>query len=258
MSEQARLSQKVAIITGATGGIGAATARKFLAEGANLLLVDLEAAKLKALATKLAQPERVKIFAGDVRSSEGTKAYIAAAKQHFGRIDVLFCNAGIAGTPAPTWEISEVDFDRMMDINVKGVWLGMKYAIPEMHKTGGGSIIATSSVAGIRAQARASSYVASKHAVVGLVRSVAIDAAKLNIRVNSINPGPIETDMVRSLEDAVSRSSREKAQSILQSNIPMKRYGKPEEVANLALFLASEESSFITGGIYTVDGGIAV
>lgn len=252
-----RLEGKVAIITGAAGGIGSATANLFINEGAKVVLVDLDGDKLQKYVGHY-PAEAVVICAADVTNPADTKAYVKAALAHFGRIDVLFCNAGLAGNPAYYWEIEETDFDKMMAVNIKGVWMGMKYATPEMGKNGGGSIIVTSSVAGIRGQTRASSYVASKHAVVGLVKSAAIEGARLGVRVNAINPGPIETDMVRYLEDSVSKSDREKAQKIIQNNVPMKRYGLPEEVARLVLFLASDESSFITGGVHTIDGGVSV
>lgn len=250
-----RLKNKIAIITGATGGIGQATAELFVAEGAKVLLVDINASKLQNLAQSLG--DSASFVTGDVSKEADTQQYIQTAIDTYGQIDALFLNAGIAGTPTALWDISEEDFDRMMDINVKGVWLGMKHALPSMMKEGKGSIIATSSVAGLQGQVRGSSYVASKHAVVGLVKTAALEVGKMGIRINSINPGPIETNMVRDLEDTISRSDREKARKILESNIPMKRYGKPQEVARLALFLASDESSFINGGVHTIDGGVS-
>ncbi len=251
-----RLVGKVAIITGAVGGIGEACARLFRAEGARLLLVDLHEDKLQKLCAELGEAD-CSYQVADVSKAEDTEKYIQSTIKTYGALHILVCNAGIFTTPAPAWEVEEKDFDRSLAVNVKGVWLSIKYAIPEMAKSGGGSIVMVSSVAGIRGQVRAASYVASKHAVVGLMRTVAIEAAKLNIRVNTINPGPIETDMVRGLEDAISQSDREKAQHLIQKNIPMKRYGKANEVANLVLFLSGEESGFITGSIHTVDGGLS-
>ncbi len=252
---QTKLENKSVIITGATGGIGSATAKLFVEEGANVLLVDIEEKTLQILAHSLG--EQVHYCVADVSLEEHTKQYIQKAIDLFGSVEVLFLNAGIAGAPTSLWEITEEKFDQMMNINVKGVWLGMKHILPQMMKQGKGSIIATSSVAGIKGQVRGSSYVASKHAVVGLVKSAALEVGKMGIRVNSINPGPIETNMVRDLEDSISKTDREKARKILENNIPMKRYGLPEEVAKLVLFLASDESSFINGGVHTIDGGIA-
>ncbi len=250
-----RLTNKVAIITGATGGIGMATSALFIAEGAKVLLVDKDEVKLEKLAQDLG--ESASFIRADVSKQDENQKYVQAALDTYGQIDVLFLNAGIAGIPTPLWDISEEDFDLMMNVNVKAVWLGMKYTLPFMMRQGSGSIIATSSVAGLKGQVRGASYVASKHAVVGLVKTAALEVGKMGIRVNSINPGPIETNMVRDLEDTISRSDREKARKILESNIPMKRYGRPEEVAKLALFLASEESSFINGGVHTIDGGVS-
>ena len=157
-------------------------------------------------------------------------------------------------------------FDRVLAVNVRGVWLGLKYAIPAMQRRGGGSIVITSSTAGLRGTAGTSAYTTSKHAVIGLMRSAALECSALNIRVNTVNPAPIETRMMRSLEQQRAENAEragdanatpEQIKAAGASRIPLRRYGEPEEVARLMLFLASDESSFCTGGVYSVDGGVS-
>jgi NAD(P)-dependent dehydrogenase (short-subunit alcohol dehydrogenase family) len=142
-------------------------------------------------------------------------------------------------------------------VNVRGVWLGIKYLMPEMKKRGGGSIIITSSVAGIRGTPGVSAYITSKHAVIGLMRTAALEGAEHNIRVNTVNPSPIETRMMRSLEEGFAPGAAMHAKERIAATVPLQRYGSPEEVANLMLFLASDESRYCTGGVYMVDGGIS-
>ena len=256
----ARLEGKVAVITGATGGIGSAAAKLFVEEGARVALVDLDEAALRETARSLGE-DKASYMAADVTQADETRAYIGAAVERWGGIDVLLANAGIEGRLANIVEYPIDEFDRVMAVNVRGVWLGIKYAIPEMRERGGGSIVVTSSTAGIAGSAEMSAYNTSKHAVIGLMRSAALEGAEDGIRVNTVNPAPIETRMMRSIEemrvDALddSRVTVDVIKQAAADRIPLQRYGDPEEVARLMLFLASDESSFCTGGVYMVDGG---
>ena len=248
----ARLAGKVTVITGATGGIGAAAARLFAAEGAELMLVDLDADRLEALAGETGGTWR----AGDVTDPAENEAIAAATAERFGGIDIGLLNAGIEGALAPIGEYSVEMFDRVMAVNARGVWLGLKALMPHLERRGGGSLVLTSSTAGIRAVPDMSAYTASKHAVIGLMRSAAIEGSASNIRVNTVNPSPIDTRMIQNLEVMHGVASAG-ANQPLAGATPLRRYGEPEEVARLMLFLASEESSFCTGGVYMVDGGVS-
>ena len=193
----------------------------------------------------------------DVTRPEDVERYVRAAVERYGGIDVLLNNAGVEGAVKPIPEYPIEVFDRVIEVNVRGVWLGLRSVIPEMAKRGGGSIIITSSVAGIHGFAGVSAYVTSKHAVVGMMRTAALECAPLKIRVNTVNPAPIETRMMRSLEDGFAPGQAAQAKQQILAGIPMARYGTAEEVAHLMLFLASDESRYCTGGVYMVDGGIS-
>ena len=248
----ARLAGKVAVITGATGGIGAAASRLFAAEGAQLMLVDMDAGRLEALAGETGAAWH----AGDVSDPEVNEAIAAATAERFGGIDIGLLNAGIEGALAPIGDYTVEMFDRVMAVNARGVWLGLKALMPHLERRGGGSLVLTSSTAGIRAVPDMSAYTASKHAVIGLMRSAAIEGSASNIRVNTVNPSPIDTRMIQSLE-AMHGVDGSGANQPLAGATPLRRYGEPEEVARLMLFLASDESSFCTGGVYMVDGGVS-
>ena len=255
----ARLSGKVAVITGGAGGIGRAAARVFTGEGAQVLLVDVNEAALQQ-AVQDTGSEQASYVVADATQPEPAQHYINTAVERYGGVDILLANAGVEGVLLSIPECPVEVFDQVMAVNVRGVWLGLKYVIPAMRQRGGGSIVITSSVAGIRGTTGMSPYNTSKHAVIGLMRTAALECAADSIRVNTVNPAPIETRMMRSIEEM--RTSREGGQTtvehIKQTNaarIPLKRYGDPEEVARLMLFLASDESSFCTGGVYMVDGG---
>ena len=248
----ARLAGKVAVITGATGGIGAAASRLFAAEGAQLMLVDMDAGRLEALAGETGAAWH----AGDVSDPEVNEAIAAATAERFGGIDIGLLNAGIEGALAPIGDYTVEMFDRVMAVNARGVWLGLKALMPHLERRGGGSLVLTSSTAGIRAVPDMSAYTASKHAVIGLMRSAAIEGSASNIRVNTVNPSPIDTRMIQSLE-AMHGVDGSGANQPLAGTTPLRRYGEPEEVARLMLFLASDESSFCTGGVYMVDGGVS-
>lgn len=248
-----RLQDKVGLITGGSGGIGLATAKLFAHEGARVLLVDLDEARLREAAAAC-EGKEVSFVAANVAEPEQMERAVRFATERYGGLDIAFLNAGIEGVVKPIVEYPIETFDKVIAVNVRGVWLGLKYAIPALRD--GGSIIVTSSVAGLRGTAGVSAYVASKHAVVGLARSAALEVAPRQIRVNTINPSPVSTRMMDSLEEGFSPGSGPQAREGFSKGIPLGRYGTPEEIAQLALFLAGDESRFISGGVYTVDGGM--
>ena len=250
-----KLTGKVAIITGGAAGIGLATARNFVNEGARVMLVDRQAAALEQAVQDLG-PDVAASCVADVTEAEQAAAYVKETLARFGRIDILFNNAGIEGAVEYLLDYPLDVFDQVMAVNVRGVWLGLQCVIPEMLKTGGGSIICTSSLAGLKGAKKASAYIASKHAVVGLVKSVAMEYAAKNIRINAINPGPISTRMIAALETGLAPGDAERARQHMEAAVPMRRYGTPEEVANLVVFLASDDSSYCTGTCFSVDGGM--
>lgn len=251
----ARFEGKVAVITGAAGGIGIAAAERFASEGAKVVAVDMKGTDLQAALDKVkdAGSEAIAVEA-DVTRSAQVEEYARAAKAKFGRIDAFFNNAGIEGWVGPSLEYPEEIFDKVLAVNVKGVWLGMKYVVPIMRQNGGGSIVNTASVAGLGATPTIIAYGASKHAVVGMTKSAAIEFAP-EVRTNAVCPSPIETRMMRSLERGMNADHPEMVKQAMAANIPMQRYGEPSEVAALVAFLCSDDASFINGGIYTIDGG---
>ena len=250
-----RLKDKVAIITGGAGGIGKTAGRLFADEGANVLLVDLDESSLKAAVAEIGS-NRVSYFAGDVTRAEDNQAMVATAEERYGGVDVLLANAGIEGDVAPLIEYDEARFDQVMAVNVKGVFLGLKSAVPAMMKRGGGSIVITSSVAGVGAAPGIGPYGASKHAVIGLMRSAAKEYAAAGIRVNTVNPSPVETRMMRSIESGMGEEDAAGVKDRISSNIPLQRYAEPEEIARVMLHLASDDSSWVTGSVNLVDGGM--
>jgi NAD(P)-dependent dehydrogenase (short-subunit alcohol dehydrogenase family) len=249
-----RLDGKVAVITGGSGGIGAEAGRLFVREGARVLLVDLHEEPLRKAVQSL-DTNVVSYAVADVTQPEQVQAYVRTAVERYGGIDISLQNAGIEGVVQPITDYPVDIFDTVMAVNVRGVWLGIKYTMPEMQKRGGGSIIITSSVAGIRGAAGVSAYITSKHAVIGLMRTAALEGAEHKIRVNTVNPAPIETRMMRSLEEGFAPGAAAHAKERIAATVPLQRYGTPAEVANLMLFLASDESRYCTGGVYMVDGG---
>ncbi len=250
-----RLENKVAVITGGGSGIGAATAKLFLQEGARVLIVGRTEDKLRKVLQEL-NHEHLGYAVADVSKVEDTQRYFRQAAERFGGVDVLVGNAGVEGPYKPIDEHTVEDFDQVMAINVRGCWLGVKYAFPEMRKRGGGSIILTSSVVGISSLPANSSYTASKHAVVGLARSLAHDGAPFNIRVNAVCPGVIDNDMTAAIHTRLAPGNEEAVKARMSQRVPMQRYGQSEEIARMYLFLASDESSYSTGGVFVADGGM--
>ena len=249
-----RLEDKVAIITGGAGGIGTAAAARFLKEGAYVLLVDLDEDALAETCTRLGS-NRVSYLVGDVTQGPDNQAMVDTATERYGGVDVFLANAGIEGDVASLLDYSEQRFDELMAINVKGPFLGLRAAIPAMRVRGGGSVIISSSIAGLTGAPRLAPYATSKHAVIGLMRSAAKEFAPEGIRVNTVNPSPVNTRMIRSIEQGLSPDEPEQAVQVLTAGIPMQRYAEPRDIANIMLFLASDESAFITGSVYMADGG---
>ncbi|MEM7533156.1 MAG: SDR family oxidoreductase [Chloroflexota bacterium] len=250
-----RLAGKVAIITGGAGGIGLATATRFVEEGATVLLVDLDEQALQD-AVNATNSDAASYVVADVTQPEQVEQYTQTAVERYGGIDIFINNAGIEGAVMPIVDYPIEMFDKVMAVNVRGVWLGLKYVIPKMAKRGGGSIVITSSMAGISGAENFATYVASKHAVVWLMRSASVECAPLGIRVNTVNPGVIDTRMMRSIEEQSMPDDAERAKQDMAQRVALQRYGTPEEVAQMMLFLASDESSYCTGSVYSVDGGI--
>lgn len=253
----ARLENRIGVITGAGSGIGLETAKLFAREGAKLMLAGRNEKALQQ-AVKLVGEERAAHFVADVSKPEDNERLVKAAEDKFGGIDVFIANAGVEGATASIADYPVDTFDQVMAVNVRGVFLGLKYAIPAIRRRGKGSIVITSSIGGIKARGVGNSaYITSKHAEIGLMRSAAVECAPHNIRVNCVLPGPTETRMIRSIEEGRSPGAPDKAREMIVAGLPFKRYGTPEEIANLILFLASDEASICTGGVYAADGGLS-
>ena len=251
-----RLQDKIAVITGGSGGIGKATAARFLAEGAAVVLVDIDQASLDAAREALGGGDRVLTVQADVGNEDDVRRYVQAALDRFGRIDVFFNNAGIEGKVAPLEQQDTATFDKVIAINVRGAFLGLKHVLPHMYAAGTGSVVNTSSVAGLDGSAGVLPYVTSKHALTGMTKVAALEAAAHGVRVNSIHPSPVNTRMMRSLEAGFDPDDAEAAKAAMEKAIPLGRYGEAADIANLVLFLASDDSSFVTGAQYRIDGGM--
>lgn len=249
-----RLENKVAVITGGGSGIGAATAALFVQEGARVVVVGRSEEKLRKTVQTINQ-EHVSYIVADVSQVEDTQRYLREAVQRHGGLDILVSNAGIQGEFRPISDISVEAFDSVMAINVRGTWLAIKYAFPELQKRGGGSIVLTSSAGGLGGMGISSPYVTSKHAVVGIARAAAIDGAPLRIRVNAVCPGPVDNDMMANVEKMMGPGKEAEVRGWVAGRVPLKRFASNDEVARMNLFLASDDSSYCTGGAYTVDGG---
>jgi NAD(P)-dependent dehydrogenase (short-subunit alcohol dehydrogenase family) len=254
---------KRALITGAAGGIGSATARVLAAGGARVALVDLDAGALAPLRDELAEATgrpapAFPVLAGDVAEAEDVRRYTDAAAEAMGGLDVLFNNAGIEGPLAPVQDYDDDAYDRVMRINVRGVWLNLKRAVAVMLQGAGGSIVNMASGAALRGLPMLSGYVASKHAVLGLTRTAAVELGESGIRVNAVCAGPIATRMMDSLaHQSAGRGGTtvDDAKASFAAPVPMSRYGRPEEIAELVAFLASDASSYVTGAAISIDGG---
>ncbi|PYE83862.1 SDR family NAD(P)-dependent oxidoreductase [Pseudoroseicyclus aestuarii] len=243
---------KVVLITGAAGGIGIAAARKFAAQGAKLALVDLSQEGLEKAAADL---HGALLIAANVTDEQDVKAMVAKTVEQFGRIDVFVNNAGINGDFAPITEQTAENYRKVLDINVVGVALGLKHVVAQMKTQGSGAIVNTASNGGLLGAPGMSAYVASKHAVLGINKSVALEVAGDGIRVNAVCPSGVDTQMMRSIETNAMKGQEEKAREQFEAAVPLGRYAEPEEIADLMLFLSSDKASFITGAYYRIDGG---
>jgi NAD(P)-dependent dehydrogenase (short-subunit alcohol dehydrogenase family) len=250
-----KLTEKVAIITGGARGIGEAAAKLFIEEGAKVMLVDVDEKALIEAVLQIGE-ERAAYTVADVRDPDQNQAFVAATLERFGSVDIALLNAGIEGMITPITDYTPEIFNKVININVGGVFLGLQAIMPVM-SDGGGSIVVTSSTAGIRAIGGMSAYVASKHAVIGLMRTAALEGAANNIRVNAVNPSPIDTRMISSIERQAGLNTDDRKTQPMAKHTPLLRYGEPEEVARMMLFLSSDDSSFCTGGVYMVDGGVS-
>jgi 3alpha(or 20beta)-hydroxysteroid dehydrogenase len=245
-----RFEGKIGVVTGAANGFGEAVAARLVADGASVVLVDVND-KVLEVASKLGGIGVV----ADVTRPEEVARYVKEAVDAFGRIDLFFNNAGIEGARGSFGDLSIEDFDRVLNVNVRGVWLGLHEVLPVMIRSGGGAIVNTSSQAGIKGARNFSPYITSKHAVVGITRCAALEGAPDNIRCNAICPGLIDTEMLRRLgtdDQGEYGANLER----MAGTVPAGRLGTAEEVANFATWLLSEEANYISGGIFLIDGAL--
>lgn len=251
-----KLQGKTAIVTGATGGIGEATAKAFLQEGAAVMLVGRSEGKLKETLARLGARQGLAQFVAEATDEAAMAAMAEATVKTFGGVDILFANAGTEGLLKPIETYSRRDFEEILHTNVTGVWLAIKHCIEPMKKRGKGSIIATASVAGLIGFANSAPYIASKHAVCGLVKAAAMELSAHGIRVNAVAPGAIDNRMMQSVISQLAPGNAAVVGEAIKGSIPMKRYGSNEEIANLVAFLASDDASYSTGAIFVADGGL--
>ncbi len=250
-----RLKDKVAIITGGAGGIGKATAKLFLQEGAKVVIVDRNKEVLEKASFEL-DHENLSYCVADVANADENEKFVEHTLEVYDKVDIFFANAGIEGTSKPIAEYPEEIFDKVIAVNLKGVWLGCKHVIPKMKE--GGSVMITSSVAGLKGFAGLGAYVATKHAIIGIMRVAALENAKRKIRVNTIHPGPVNNDMMRRIEKDMNPGNPDDVMKGFEATVPFGRYVESSEIADMALFLASDESKSVTGCIHVVDGGMLI
>lgn len=246
-------SRRSVLVIGGTTGIGRATALAFAESGANLYVAGLGSAEGRSLIEEVGQrfPGIAIEFAEvDVRSEDAVRKFHENAYKRFGRIDVAFNNAGVPGKTAPIHELDQADFDLITEVNLRGIFFGMKYQIPHMLANGGGAIVNTSSLFGVMGYATTAVYCASKWGVIGLTNSAALEVARSNIRINAIAPGSTMTPLLTNMF-----GGEQSARDTVLPSLPMGRIADPSEIARLVLFLASDEASFITGQAVIIDGG---
>ena len=255
MADGIRLDGRIAVVTGAAGVIGTETIKLLAARGAKIVAVDRDAAALERAIDGLPASAEALAITADVTSEEDVIGYVAAAVKRFGTIDIFYNNAGIEGTITPIVKASLADFRKVLDVNVVGVFLGLKHVLPVMLKQDRGAIINTASIAGLIGSAEVAVYSASKHAVIGLTKSAAQECTGTNVRVNAVCPGLIESRMLSAIMDGrIGRGTPAPVEKVVD-RVPQRRLGLAREVAPIVAFLASDDASYVTGSAYTVDGG---
>jgi NAD(P)-dependent dehydrogenase (short-subunit alcohol dehydrogenase family) len=251
-----RLEGKVAIVTGAGSGIGAAAARLFAAEGARVGVADIRAEAAEAVAAEIVEAGGGAIaISGDVSSEDGARAIVDATVDEWGQLHALYNNAGVDAT-GDVLDVSAEDWDRCFDVNVKGTWLCSKHAVPVMERSGGGAIVNQGSVAALVGIRRFAAYCAAKGAVVSLTRAMALDLAPLGIRVNCICPGTVLTPLMETMIRQRGDGDLDRGIAMTVEKYPIGRLGAPEEIARVALFLVSDDAAFVTGSVHAADGGM--
>ena len=255
MPDRIRLDGKVAVVTGAAGVIGSATAQLLAERGARIVAVDRKAADLKAAMADLPASADALAVTADVTGEDEVADYVRAAIEKFGVIDVFYNNAGIEGDIAPITKYSLATFRRVLDVNVVGVFLGLKHVLPVMLKQNRGSIINTASIAGLIGSPDIAVYSASKHAVIGLTKSAALECAGSAVRVNCVCPGQIDSRMLSAIVEGRNPGNTPVPTERIVDRTPARRLGQASEVAAVVAFLASDDASYVSGSAYTVDGG---
>jgi len=251
-----RLNAKNVLITGATGSIGKTTAKLFHANGANLTLIGRDKVKLDSLKTELGVENNILFLEAESRNESAIALAIETSIKKFGTLDAVLAMGGTEGLSKPLTQYTTEQFNEVLEVNVTGVWLLMKYATPVMAAQGSGSFVAISSGGEVVGFAGLCPYSASKHAVCGMMKTACLEFASQGVRFNALAPGPIDNRMMNSLHEQMNSNEPETIRDFVTDLIPMKRYGTNEEIAQFALFLASDESSFCNGGVYLADGGL--
>jgi len=255
MTDRIRLDGKVALVTGAAGVIGTATMTLLAARGARLVAVDRDQRQLAAAVGQLPESAQALAITADVTQEDEVAGYVRAAMERFGAIDVFYNNAGIEGEIAPIVRTSLAAFRRVLDVNVVGVFLGLKHVLPVMLTQNAGSIVNTASIAGLIGSADIAVYSASKHAVIGLTKSAALECSGTGVRVNCVCPGLIDSRMLSSIIEGRNPGNAPVPNEKIVERIPARRLGHAAEVASVVAFLASDDASYVSGSAYTVDGG---
>ena len=256
MGRPADFAGKSVVVTGGGNGIGRATALAFAKAGARLVAVDLDESAAEKVAAEIKKAGGDAIAVGaDVTKAADVSAYVNKAVSAFGTIDCFYNNAGIEGSIVPITEYDEDEFDRVMAVNVRGVFLGLKYVLPVMTANGTGAVVNTASVAGLVGTPNMSTYCASKHAVLGITRSVSGEVARSGVRVNAVCPGPVQTRMIDDVARKINADDPDGVKARYEAAIPSGRYSLPQEIADVVLFLCSDAAANVSGMHFTIDGG---